>query len=469
MDITPESERVNPADTVGQRETARPEGASRGPLTTTVRYGAMNWVGEFSYRPGTVTRCGASVVVQTDRGIELGRQLELCCASSPHAVSAEQIRRYVDNSGPEFCWLNAGRILREASGQDIDEHQRLNAHVKDDLAQCAALATELSLDVKVITAEHLLGGERIVFYFQAEGRIDFRELVKELARRYRTRIEMRQVGARDEARLVADWEVCGRECCCKNFLKSLRSVNMKMAKLQKSTLDPSKVSGRCGRLRCCLRYEHEGYHELAAKLPRKGSRVGTDYGEGTVVDHQILTQLVVVRTDDERDFVVPLEEIQAFDLPKPPPRKLPTPEDKAEPGVRPADGRPLDQGRRDRRRPPPPRRGERGVAATPAEELAPLDDEDAAASATAPVPEAQPDESVTPRASLDLPPALARTNVPGGTGSLLPVSAGPGPESSAPTDDTAGLSASSATRRRARRRRHRRKPNPGEPPPSREE
>ncbi len=286
-----------------------------------VRYGVMGYVGEFACKSSMVLGWGSKVVVQTERGIELGEPIGVSCAGCgcdltvPHA----QLHCYIRNSGTEFCRPRAGRILRVANEQDIREHNHLNAHLRDDVEYCAEAAFRLGIDTKIVTAEHLLGGERIVFYFAAPIRIDFRQLVKELAQRYRTRIEMRQVGARDEARLVGDYEVCGRECCCKNFLKKLRPVNMKMAKLQKSTLDPSKVSGRCGRLRCCLRYEHYGYEELAQRLPRTGSRVGTEFGPATVVDRQVLTQLVSVRTDDNRVVVIPLEEITAFDLPPPPP------------------------------------------------------------------------------------------------------------------------------------------------------
>lgn len=287
--------------------------------TTAVRWGAMNWLGEFAYKPGTVFRCGAKVVIATERGTELGQQVSLFCTGCSKSVSREQVKQYIDTSGPEFYKLGSGRILREATAQDIAEQQKLNANVLEDIDRCALLAAQLQLDMKVVTAEHLLGGERIVFYFRAEQRVDFRELVRELARHYRTRIELRQVGARDEARLVADYEICGRECCCKNFLKKLRPVSMRMAKLQKSTLDPTKLSGRCGRLRCCLRYEHEGYEALEKKLPRVGSRVATDFGAATVVDRQILTQLVLVRTDDQRERAIPVEEIRAFDLPKPAP------------------------------------------------------------------------------------------------------------------------------------------------------
>jgi hypothetical protein len=141
----------------------------------------------------------------------------------------------------------------------------------------------------------------------SEGRVDFRGLVKTLASEYQTRIEMRQVGARDEARLLADYETCGRECCCKNFLKTLKPVNMKMAKMQKATLDPAKVSGRCGRLKCCLRYEHTSYEELNRRLPSVGTRVFTATDTGTVVDRQILTQLMQIQTRDGGRITVTAE------------------------------------------------------------------------------------------------------------------------------------------------------------------
>lgn len=284
--------------------------------TTAVRYGAMNWLGEFRYRSGTVFKCGAKVIIQTERGTELGQQVSLSCNGCNKQVTREQVKAYIDASGAEFYRLSSGQILREATPADIDEARHLNAHVREDVAHCAELAERLGLDIKIVTAEHLFGGERVVYYFRSEERVDFRSLVRELAHHHRTRIEMRQVGARDEARLVADYEICGRECCCKNFLKKLRPVTMRMAKLQKSTLDPSKVSGRCGRLRCCLRYEHIGYEELNAKLPPVGSLVETAFGPADVIDRQVLTQLLLVRLPDEKQVTVPLEEIKSFTLPK---------------------------------------------------------------------------------------------------------------------------------------------------------
>ena len=122
---------------------------------------------------------------------------------------------------------------------------------------------------------------------------------------------MRQIGARDEARLLADYEVCGREVCCKAYLKTLKPISMRMAKLQKATLDPSQVSGRCGRLKCCLRYEHSSYEELDKRLPATGVRIRTTHGEGVVVNRQVLTQLVQIRTDHQTLLTVVAEDITA--------------------------------------------------------------------------------------------------------------------------------------------------------------
>jgi cell fate regulator YaaT (PSP1 superfamily) len=167
--------------------------------------------------------------------------------------------------------------------------------------------------MKIVDVEHIFGGERIVFYFMADGRIDFRELVKRLAQEYQTRIELRQIGSRDEAKLLGDYETCGQQCCCQRFLKTLKPINMRMAKMQKATLDPSKISGYCGRLKCCLRYEDIAYQELKRKLPKKNSRVKSEHGEGKVVDVQILTQLVMVEKDSGERFSVPVEEIEIIE------------------------------------------------------------------------------------------------------------------------------------------------------------
>jgi len=283
--------------------------------TTVVRYGRMGYVGEFTCHPSIRPFGGTRLVVQTDRGIELGEQINLACSTRENCIDCDQVRKYAEVCGPEYLRLNAGRVIRVATDADLSEAHHLHESERERIRICARFVEQRGLPMKIVDCEHLLGGERIIFYFMAEGRIDFRELVRDLAHEFRTRIEMRQVGARDEARLVADYETCGRQCCCKNFLKTLKPVNMKMAKMQKATLDPSKVSGRCGRLKCCLRFENETYEELDRKLPRMGSRIRSHQGEGTVVDRQILTQLVVVEMDDGRRVSVPVEDVTATDLP----------------------------------------------------------------------------------------------------------------------------------------------------------
>ncbi|MHC4123731.1 MAG: regulatory iron-sulfur-containing complex subunit RicT [Planctomycetota bacterium] len=132
---------------------------------------------------------------------------------------------------------------------------------------------------------------------------------------YQTRIEMRQIGSRDEAKLLGDYETCGQQCCCQRFLKTLKPVNMRMAKMQKATLDPSKISGYCGRLKCCLRYEDQTYTELKKRLPKKNSRVKTSQGPGRIVDTQILTQLVMVEYDTGGKTALPVEEIEQISPP----------------------------------------------------------------------------------------------------------------------------------------------------------
>jgi cell fate regulator YaaT (PSP1 superfamily) len=163
--------------------------------------------------------------------------------------------------------------------------------------------------MELVDVEHLFGGERIVFYFLAEKRVDFRELVKDLAREFRTRIEMRQIGIRDEAKLLADYGDCGKPVCCNTHMYVMPPVSMRMAKLQKSTLDPSKISGRCGRLKCCLRFEQDVYEEFQKELPQPGSRVVTAKGQGRVLAQEILARKVLVEFEDGRRLPVAMEEI----------------------------------------------------------------------------------------------------------------------------------------------------------------
>ncbi len=312
--------------------------------TTAVRYGYMKHVGEFTRPDGMVFTCGAKVVIQTNRGIEIGDQVSVSCAGCDKHVSRDDLKTYIKNSGADSYRFESGRILREATPDDLGEDMRLRERTRrmTRAAQDHAIRQFGRDRMKIVECEYLLGGERAIFYFMADGRIDFRGLVKELSQEFQTRIQMHQVGARDEARLLADFETCGREVCCKSFLKTLKPISMRMAKLQRATLDPSKVSGRCGRLKCCLRYEHESYESLDASLPKKGEKVLTSHGHGTVIDRQILTQLVQVDlVAGEGTVAVVVEDVLERRLtafPPTPPPVRPEPVRPAKP--RPARSRP---------------------------------------------------------------------------------------------------------------------------------
>ncbi|MFO0929910.1 MAG: regulatory iron-sulfur-containing complex subunit RicT [Gemmataceae bacterium] len=257
-----------------------------------VRHGAMRFFGEFDPDAGTYAR-GDEVVVRTDRGHEVGTVL---CQSSPVALQAIHEPTH-------------GRIVRTMTDRDREERQRLTAIEQTELATCERFVRQRTLPMELVDVEHLFGGERIIFYFLAEKRVDFRELVKDLAREYHTRIEMRQIGVRDEAKLLADYGDCGKPVCCNTHMAVMPPVSMRMAKLQKSTLDPSKISGRCGRLKCCLRFEQEVYEEHQAQLPPVGSRVLTGKGQGRVVAQEILALRVVVEFEDGRRLPVAVTEI----------------------------------------------------------------------------------------------------------------------------------------------------------------
>ena len=163
--------------------------------------------------------------------------------------------------------------------------------------------------MRLIDVEQVFGGERILVYYLAENRVDFRELVKILAAEFGTRIEMRQIGVRDEAKLLADYGDCGKPVCCNTHLSEMPPVSMKMAKLQKATLDPSKISGRCGRLKCCLRYEYETYQELKQELPPIGAAIVTATGRGKVLGHEILAGQLLIQTEDMRRIMIDSEDI----------------------------------------------------------------------------------------------------------------------------------------------------------------
>lgn len=250
-----------------------------------VRYGLTRFIGEMSTRGSETYSRGSEVVLRTSRGTEWG---EVLCPATP------KTREYLSASEP------AGRILRVVTRADREALERVRDSERDAFKGGLDLIRESKLVMQLIDVEWLFGGERLVFYYVAEQRVDFRELVKQLAKRFRTRIEMRQIGVRDEAKLLADYGDCGKPVCCNTHLREMPPVSMKMAKLQKATLDPNKISGRCGRLKCCLRYEYDTYEAHRRELPKVGATVVTKVGQGRVIAVELLARKLLVQYEDHR-------------------------------------------------------------------------------------------------------------------------------------------------------------------------
>lgn len=247
----------------------------------TIRYGILKNTSDFFSTMDSLKK-GEQVIIRSNRGIEFG-----------------EVVTKVKEVSDDIPLENLGEILRKATAEDKEKQKRINENmVPVEFKFCQKKIKEHKLLMKLASVEHLYGTKKIIFYYLANGRVDFRELVKDLAKEYQARIEMKQIGVRDEARLLADYEHCGRELCCRSFLKNLEPVTMKMAKNQKATLDPSKISGRCGRLMCCLRYEDKVYEDLKHNMPKKGTIVKTTKGIGEVLSHDVLQQQVMVELDN---------------------------------------------------------------------------------------------------------------------------------------------------------------------------
>lgn len=258
-----------------------------------VRSGVMRTLGVYSTsRDETCTR-GVAVIVRTERGLEAG---EVLCEATEAALA---------NLKP----AGTGQILRRMTADDEREVSRLQAREKEEYETSARVIAEENVDMRLIDVEHIFGGERVVVYYLAENRVDFREIVRKLALEFQTRVEMRQIGVRDEAKLLADYGDCGKPVCCNTHLSEMPPVTMKMAKIQKATLDPTKISGRCGRLKCCLRYEYDTYDALQKELPPIGSDVVTSRGRGRVLAQEILASQVLLETEDRRRVLVEAAEV----------------------------------------------------------------------------------------------------------------------------------------------------------------
>jgi cell fate regulator YaaT (PSP1 superfamily) len=253
-----------------------------------VRHGVMRNLGIFSSRGNDSFSRGQQVIARTHRGLEAG---EVLCEATDEAVS-------------QLKDAKQGQVMRRQSDDDVRELRKMFEQERREYSICQERIKELNLDMRLADVEHLYGGERVVIYYLAEGRVDFRDLVKVLAGEFQTRIEMRQIGVRDEAKLLADYGDCGKPVCCNTHLSEMPPVSMKMAKLQRATLDPSKISGRCGRLKCCLRYEYETYQELQRELPPVGADIVSSQGRARVLAQEILAGQVLIETEDMRRVVI---------------------------------------------------------------------------------------------------------------------------------------------------------------------
>jgi len=227
---------------------------------------------------------GSKVILRTERGTEMGTII-----ASPREVDLNSIRK------------KPRAVIRRATVDDMNRQQSIEEDIEPtELRECQAEIDKQKLPMDLIAVEHIFGDEKICYFFMSDGRVDFRKLVRDMSERYRTRIEFRQVGVRDEARMLAEYEHCGQPLCCRQFLRGLEPVTMRMAKLQKATLDPSKISGRCGRLMCCLRYEQDVYSYLRNKLPKRGVYVLTEEVAGQVLSGDIISQKVMIHTGQKR-------------------------------------------------------------------------------------------------------------------------------------------------------------------------
>ncbi len=236
------------------------------------------------------------VIVETARGIEYGN-----CVIGIREVSDDEIVR------------DLKPVLRIADETDKFINRENIKKAKDAMDICIEKVKEHKLDMKLVDCEYTFDNNKVIFYFTSDDRVDFRELVRDLASIFRMRIELRQIGVRDHAKIVSGLAACGQECCCGRFLSEFAPVSIKMAKDQSISLNPTKISGMCGRLMCCLKYEQEGYEEKLKRMPKVGTLVTTNLGEGEIVATDTLTEFlkVKIKTDEETEEILPfhLDEI----------------------------------------------------------------------------------------------------------------------------------------------------------------
>ncbi len=202
------------------------------------------------------------------------------------------------------------KVIRRATAEDLEEGERLREKEKEAFEICRRLIGELEIPMKLVGVEYLFNGSKVIFYFTAERRVDFRELVRRLAAKMKMRIELRQIGVRDEAKMIGGVGCCGRELCCTNFMQDFGLVAIKMAKEQGLSLNPAKISGQCGRLMCCLSFEVDTYHELKKNLPKIGKRITTKHGEGKVIRQNLLLQTITLEMESGGIITIKVDELR---------------------------------------------------------------------------------------------------------------------------------------------------------------
>ena len=235
---------------------------------------------------GMTFAAGDHVIIDTARGAEYGT-----CTGGNHNIPYREVVAPLR------------KVLRKATAQDERTYQENRAKEARAYEICLQKIADHGLDMQLVSAEYAFDGSKILFYFTADERVDFRELVKNLASVFHTRIELRQIGVRDKAKMVGGLGICGRPFCCASFLDDFQPVSIKMAKTQNLSLNPTKISGTCGRLMCCLKYEQEAYEDLIRSSPKMDSFVDTPEGRGTVVDVDLLRQRVKVRMEENPETI----------------------------------------------------------------------------------------------------------------------------------------------------------------------
>jgi len=236
------------------------------------------------------------VIVETSRGVEFGLVIQ-----PPHEVSQDEV---VEPLKP---------VIRKATIRDKEQYYENKELEREAFTICLDKIEEHGLPMKLVDVEYTFEHNKILFYFTADGRVDFRELVKDLARIFKTRIELRQIGVRDEAKMIGGLGPCGMPTCCTRFLREFEPVSINMAKEQELSLNPAKISGICGRLMCCMRYEEDCYKKMKKEMPDRGQRVKLEVGSGKVIDRNLIKKTVRVSIGEDETVEIDAEKLPGYE------------------------------------------------------------------------------------------------------------------------------------------------------------